>query len=148
LLIHCYFDFANVSKDSNGTDSVTPNMHMHCHLAQCIHDFGPLTSFWLFPFERYNGTLEQTPTNNRSVEVQVMQRFLVDIHHLSLLHSTDENVISLFTDVVIKHSETFQSTSSHHRKHQMALKQPPIVTFTRLLISPAPKHKILVLSKL
>ena len=60
-----------------GTDSVTPNMHMHCHLAQCIHDFGPLTSFGCFLLKGTMELLEQTPTNNRSVEVQVMQRTFI-----------------------------------------------------------------------
>ena len=30
---------------------------MHCHLKDCLIDFGPSPSFWLFPFERMNGFL-------------------------------------------------------------------------------------------
>ncbi len=131
-----------------GPELVTPNMHMHCHLAECIRDYGPLSSFWLFPFERYNGILEGTPTNNRSVEVQIMQRFLLDIRNLSLLQCTDKDECSLFTDVVITHAETFQSTSSYNRRIQSCSKQPPIVTFTGLQITPAPKHTICVLSQI
>ena len=52
-----------------GRGYVTPNMHLHCHLVECVRDYGPLSSFWLFPFERYNGVLEGTPTNNKSIEV-------------------------------------------------------------------------------
>ena len=37
---------------------MTPNMHMHCYLADCVRDFGPIYGFWLFSFERYNGLLE------------------------------------------------------------------------------------------
>ena len=36
-----------------GTRQITPNMHMHSHLADCILDYGPVYSFWLFSFERY-----------------------------------------------------------------------------------------------
>ena len=54
-----------------GKEVNTPNMHMSCHLRECILDFGP---FWLFAFERFNGILGQLPTNNRSVEVQMMKR--------------------------------------------------------------------------
>ncbi len=68
-----------------GPQLVTPDMHMHCHLAKCVCDYGPLRSFWLFPFERYNGIMEGTPTSNRFVEVQIMQQFLVDVCNLSLL---------------------------------------------------------------
>ena len=61
-----------------GIDALTPNMHMNCHLVSCIRDFGPIQSFWLFPFERYNGILGSQPTNNRSIEVQLMRRFQTD----------------------------------------------------------------------
>ena len=67
-----------------GSEVITPNMHMHCHLATCIMEFGPIHSFWLFPFERYNGILEGQPTNNRSVETQLLRRFRKDIRHLNL----------------------------------------------------------------
>ena len=54
---------------------ITPNMHMHGHIQQCILDYGPVQKFWLFGFERYNGILENFPSNNRCVEIQFMQRF-------------------------------------------------------------------------
>lgn len=66
-----------------GKESVTPNMHMHCHLAACISDYGPLHGFWLFAFERYNGILGSMPNNNRSIEVQLMGRFLRESEVLS-----------------------------------------------------------------
>ena len=59
-----------------GKDIVTPNMHMHCHLRACIEDYGPIHGFWLFAFERYNGVLGSMPTNNRSIEIQFMTRFI------------------------------------------------------------------------
>ena len=59
-------------------------MHMHCHLAACLQEFGPIHSFWLFPFERYNGILEGQPSNNRSIEMQLMCRFQRDNLHLHL----------------------------------------------------------------
>ena len=61
-------------------------MHMHCHLSSCLKEFGPLHSFWLFPFERYNGVLEGQPTNNRSVELQLMRQFQKDNSFLHLHH--------------------------------------------------------------
>ena len=38
-----------------GESIITPNMHLHCHLRQCMEDYGPLHTFWLFSFETYNG---------------------------------------------------------------------------------------------
>ena len=51
---------------------------MSCHLKECVLDYGPLNHFWLFSFERFNGVLGQIPNNNRSIETQMMQRFLCD----------------------------------------------------------------------
>mgnify|MGYP002803610467 CR=1 FL=1 len=61
-----------------GTEYITSNMHMHTHLADCVPDYGPVYSFWLFSFERYNGILGSYSTNNKSIEVQVMRKFLRD----------------------------------------------------------------------
>ncbi|XP_028419139.1 uncharacterized protein LOC114544841 [Dendronephthya gigantea] len=61
-----------------GTQRITPNMHMHTHLADCILDYGPVYSFWLFSFERYNGILGNYSNNNKSIELQIMRKFLRD----------------------------------------------------------------------
>lgn len=66
-----------------GKGCITPNMHLHCHLAECMMDYGPLHSFWCFAFERYNGILGSMPNNNRSIESQLMQRFLTENQALS-----------------------------------------------------------------
>ena len=38
-----------------GKEAVTPNLHTHMHLKDCILGAGPVYTFWYFPFERYNG---------------------------------------------------------------------------------------------
>ena len=121
---------------------------MHGHLVDCIRDYGPLSSFWLFPFERYNGLLGQTHANNRSIEVQIMRRFLTDTHCISLLQCSHINTCNVFGDAVITHAQTFQSTSDYCGKFRNALKHPPIITASGLQISPAPKYTIGVLSQL
>jgi hypothetical protein len=50
-------------------------MHLHTHLLDCILDYGPVYSFWLFSFERYNGILGEYCTNQRSVEIQLIRKF-------------------------------------------------------------------------
>ncbi len=67
-----------------GGDIITPNMHMHSHLYECMCDFGPAHVFWLFSFERYNGILEHIPSNNRSVEIQIARRFVESTCHPDL----------------------------------------------------------------
>lgn len=59
-----------------GPSVITPNMHLHCHLKQSLYDYGPIHNFWLFSYERYNGILENFPSSNRSLEIQLMNRFL------------------------------------------------------------------------
>ena len=73
-----------------GRDKVTPNMHMHMHILNCILDYGPVYAFWLFSFERYNGILGSYRTNNRSIEVQLMRHFVQEME-ISKLHIRDEN---------------------------------------------------------
>lgn len=60
------------------SERVTPNIHLHGHLKECIIEFGPVYSFWLFSFERYNGLLGSLPNNKRNIECQIMKRFLRD----------------------------------------------------------------------
>ena len=52
-----------------GPEAVTPNIHLHAHLIECVRDYGPMSTFWLFSFERFNGILGEEPTNNRSIEL-------------------------------------------------------------------------------
>ena len=73
-----------------GSEAIASNMHMHCHIASCIGEFGPIHSFWLFPFERYNKILEGQPTNNCSVELQLMRGFQKDNMHLHLNHEAKQ----------------------------------------------------------
>ena len=73
-----------------GNEFITPNMHLHCHLFECITDYGPLHSFWCFAFERYNGILGSMPNNNRCIESQLMKRFLSESQILSFSIPDDE----------------------------------------------------------
>lgn len=58
-----------------GEDRVIPNMHLHCHLKECMFDFGPIYSFWLFSFERRNGILGSLHNSNKDIECHIMLRF-------------------------------------------------------------------------
>lgn len=60
-----------------GKHVITPNMHLHNHLKEVILDHGPVTSFWCFSFERFNGIMGSTTTNKRSVELQLMRKLLI-----------------------------------------------------------------------
>lgn len=42
-----------------------PNHHMALHLGDFFTLLGPSRGWWMFPFERVNGALQNTPTNNK-----------------------------------------------------------------------------------
>ena len=42
-------------EEKYGEEKITPNLHLSLHLCECAYDYGPLYSFWCFPFERMNG---------------------------------------------------------------------------------------------
>ena len=70
--------FCERSTELNGKSAITRNMHMHCHLSSCLQEFGLIHRFWLFPFEHYNGIMEEQRSNNRSIETQLMSLFQND----------------------------------------------------------------------
>ena len=75
--LKCWYYFVQASR-------LLCQVSIHCHLKQCLLDYGPVHNFWLFSFERYNGILENLPSNNRSIEIHLMRRF---IHECSLYTS-------------------------------------------------------------
>ena len=84
-----------------GSDCVTPNMHLHGHLAGYIFDYGPVHSFWLFSFERHNDHLGALPTNKQSVETQFMERFL------------KESFVMNFVDLPFQYRNEFETCFSN-----------------------------------
>ena len=69
-------DFCKKVESLYGKTVITPNMHLHLHIRECVENYGSVYGFWLFSFERYNGLLGSFHTNNREIEVQLMRRFL------------------------------------------------------------------------
>ena len=65
------------------------NLDLHVHLASCILDFVPVYSFWLFSFERMNGSLGTFHTNCRDVTLQLMCKFM-QINQSGLNYWPDE----------------------------------------------------------
>lgn len=48
-----------------GEHALIPSHHLSLHLPECLHSFGPVHSWWAFPFERYNGILRGKNMNNK-----------------------------------------------------------------------------------
>ena len=71
-------DHHKTYRDVYGKFQVTVNYHMALHLPDIILDYGPPHAFWCFSYERMNGILASTPTNNRSIESEILERYLRD----------------------------------------------------------------------
>ena len=82
-----------------GKDNVRINMHLHCHPKECNEGYGPVYSFWCFAFGRYNGVLGNTITNNRSVEIQLVRKFLSEqfVSNVALPEHFSEQFTSFFS---------------------------------------------------
>ena len=87
--------FCHRAESLYGEKMITPNMHLHYHLKQSLLDYGPIHNFWLFSLQRHNGILEHFLSNNRSIEIQLMQRFIREFelspscHNLPISYKTD-----------------------------------------------------------
>lgn len=66
---HCYVT-------TYGKEHCTMNLHLSCHLCECVRDYGPVYAFWLFAYERLNGILGSYHTNCRNISIQLTRRFL------------------------------------------------------------------------
>ncbi|OAD65558.1 hypothetical protein PHYBLDRAFT_165963 [Phycomyces blakesleeanus NRRL 1555(-)] len=67
---------------------LTCNMHLHLHLRDTIRDFGPVYSYWLFGFERFNRLLKNLKTNRKiRFEETFMKKFIEDVHKDDLVNS-------------------------------------------------------------
>ena len=69
-----YVKFGKEVQQLYGPSTVTPNMHLHCHLKEVVNDYGSVYAFWLFAFERCNFIMGNTKTNRRNIEVQLMKQ--------------------------------------------------------------------------
>ena len=48
-------DMVFLIENEYGPEFITSNIHLALHISDCCRDYGPIYSFWLFPFERLNG---------------------------------------------------------------------------------------------
>lgn len=113
-------------------------MHLHCHLKECIEDYGPVYSFWLFSFERLNGILGSFHTNNHDVSLQIMRRFVsasnFNVHNWPseytdtfspLLYDHEYNKGSLMPDSALDASTikpmppVYEATLLHYQKESL-----------------------------
>jgi hypothetical protein len=121
-----------------GTNVITPNMHFQLHLVDCVRDFGPLHSFWLFSFERFNGLLGSYPNSGRSVQAEFMDnwmercRFADVVDYLSVnneLHQVEAITLHSLRDD--NSTRDFTNQTRHYTKTEL-------IEYLELAFSPNP----------
>lgn len=131
--------FCQKFEELYGSAYITPNMHLHCHLKDCVLDYGPLYSFWLFSFERYNGLLGSFPNNNRTIERQLFSRFERDGQAMDFMQNTEIEVCKNMKEAMnvgfrskhekgsLAENEMDMEFSTLFEVHRMAMRQSPVV---------------------
>ena len=93
-LMHHFFSSAETLF---GSTFLTLNTHLQLHLHDVLKDYGPCYGYRLFSFERYNGLLGKYPTNQHSIEIQLMRHCVQNMQIRSLVNSdSDLSSDSLF----------------------------------------------------
>ena len=108
-----------------GSNFCTPNMRMSLYLRDNILDFGPLSSFWCFPFERFNRTLEGFKKSWTGPERQMFTKFL-DMQHIYWLQTHhNNNFVSFVCENIelLRHSLISSSFDQTQLQDVVILKQ-------------------------
>ena len=58
-----------------GKENYNIILHLHGHLKECILDFGPVYTFWLFSCERLDEVLGSYHTYCHDISLQLMRRY-------------------------------------------------------------------------
>lgn len=116
-------EFCKMFEELYGEDKCTPNMHLHGHLRDCILNYGPLSSFWVFAFERYNGVLESFVNNWMTPEQQMMTKFLSyqELIGSQLLCNIDEGFSGAFDLCLDKGTHTVGAMQHHMQDGILAM---------------------------
>ena len=90
-----------------GREHCTPNMNLHCHIAECLLNYGPTHSTWCFSVECCNGILGM-PNNNKSLNI-VIKHFIQQMEHSMtncqslFCHSSLKNLVDPYLHELLSH---------------------------------------------
>ena len=67
--MNIFLSFRQMFQNLYGTASCTINLHLRCHLTECLRDYCPAHDMWYFSFERLNGALVRMLSNKQSLQI-------------------------------------------------------------------------------
>ena len=119
-------EFCKLFETLYGPECCTPNMHMACHLKDCMLDFGPFSSFWCFPFERYNGILEGISKSWVLPEKQIFQKFFAmqKVKLLGFSKSNEDDFLAIvYEQIQSKPKEDYSSVGQTQAQDVIIMQQ-------------------------
>jgi hypothetical protein len=110
-----------------GPENCSPNMHMACHMKECVLDYGPVSTFWCFAFERFNGALEGIKKSWYLPEKQMLLKFL-DMQYLNFVEASasdeqDESLLTLLCKDKVFHQQIQCAIDVSLQQDSIILKQ-------------------------
>ncbi|CAB4484699.1 unnamed protein product [Rhizophagus irregularis] len=84
-------DMAYLIEYTYGPEFITSNIHLALHIPDCCRDYGPIYSFWLFPFERLNGYIDESLhllVPKKAVGSLAITAEREELHFLFMRHNT------------------------------------------------------------
>ncbi|PPQ82731.1 hypothetical protein CVT24_009908 [Panaeolus cyanescens] len=85
LYLNLMLSYMRSLKNAFPTYKFKPNNHMSLHLSEHLRNFGPVHSWWTFPFERVIGMVQRIPTNN--ILGQLEETLALSFHRSSNLRN-------------------------------------------------------------
>ncbi|CCA74630.1 hypothetical protein PIIN_08582 [Serendipita indica DSM 11827] len=95
-------------------DFMKPSHHYLLHLSDFLSRFGPVPDWWAFAFERHNGFIQRTNTNNKRGEVELsFDRRMSRLSNMGqLLQSSSLPALKWFAEHKIKPGDTTHTIKS------------------------------------
>ena len=117
--------FCKTFENLYGKDLCTINIHLHCHLADCLQDYGPAHDTWCFSFERINGILGNTPSNKRHLHIEktLITRFTQHMESYDCLPDFSKELESFFEPHVFGSVNDTCTDSVLYWKHYLLPRQ-------------------------
>ena len=106
-----------------GKENLVINMHLACHLKECIIDYGPIHGFWCFGFERFNGILGSFPNNHLNVSITMMKKF-EDYLRTNLCHGVHSDLIPILSTLSTANETGSLCESAHENFENRELLKP------------------------
>ncbi|PIL35041.1 hypothetical protein GSI_02828 [Ganoderma sinense ZZ0214-1] len=92
---------------------LVPNHHLSLHLRTCLQLFGPVQGWWAYPFERFNGLLQQTRTNNKPADMPLtfMRYFYMGANARWLMSTTPWPDDAVYQDMMMAFKRAFKDAT-------------------------------------